>query len=290
MAKWNSQTTIGGTAVAVDDLLLLSDQSQAAGSRDRNISVSDLSYATGRFSVGQTGHGLSVGDCVWFDGADYVEATADTKSNARVIGVIVEVIDVDNIVIQSTGFAFGLSGLSAGSTYYLQDAGGLGTSPGTVVVPVLLASSTSTGWLLFAAQNEPDVEEGTWTPAYDFHLGGSVTTIDTYGRYLRVGNLVSFWCRIATASLSSPNGYAYVSGLPFVSNSTTNYRAGVAIGAAVDFATSKTQLFAFVTDNNSIVYIADNTSNGTISYLSNTDFASGSGDNVLILGGSYATA
>jgi len=290
VAKWNSQTTIGGTAVAVDDLLLLSDQSQAAGSRDRNISVSDLSYATGRFSVGQTGHGLSVGDCVWFDGADYVEATADTKSNARVIGVIVEVIDVDNIVIQSTGFAFGLSGLSAGSTYYLQDAGGLGTSPGTVVVPVLLASSTSTGWLLFATQNEPDVEEGTWTPAYTFSTSGSATTTSTYGRYVRVGNLVSFWCRIATASISSPTGNATITGLPFVSNSTANYRAGVAIGAAIDFGSAKTNLFAYVSNNESQVTLVDNNTNAGVSFLTGGDFGSSSGDNVLVLGGSYATA
>ena len=216
MAKWNSQTTIGGTVVAVDDLLLLSDQSQAAGSRDRNISVSDLSYATGRFSVGQTAHGLSVKDCVWFDGTDYVQATADTASNARVIGVIVQVIDADNIVIQSTGYAFGLSGLSAGSTYYLQDAGGLGTSPGTVVVPVLLASSTSTGWLLFATQNQPDYEHGTWTPTYEGSTSNPTFTVSVArAEYVKLSRVVTVRCWFAINASAAGTGDLEIHGFPF---------------------------------------------------------------------------
>lgn len=277
MAKWNAQTTIGGTAVAVDDLLLLSDQSQAAGSRDRNISVSDLSYATGRFSVGQVAHGLSVGDCVWFDGTDYVEATADTASNARVIGVIVEVIDVDNIVIQSTGFAFGFTGLVAGNTYYLQDAGGLGTSAGTVVVPVLLATSTTTGWLLFATESEPDYEEGTWTPAYTFSTSGSVTHGTQVGRYVRLGNIVVASFVLNTTASSSPSGSVKVSGLPFAAASTASLRSSMAIGRAASFATSMT-LRGFVDASASEITLAKNATNAGGSAVSNSDIASSGND------------
>jgi len=253
VAKWNSQTTIGGTAVAVDDLLLLSDQSQAAGSRDRNISVSDLSYATGRFSVGQTGHGLSVGDCVWFDGTDYVEATADTGSNARVIGVIVEVIDVDNIVIQSTGFAFGLSGLSAGSTYYLQDAGGLGTSPGTVVVPVLLASSTSTGWLLFATQNEPDYEEGTWTPLISDGTNDATMGLED-AVYVRMGNIVYITTDLTIISAGSVTN-ARVYGLPFAARGGSFNYGGVAcnLGVSLAVGTAGRSVTGVILSNNDFI-------------------------------------
>jgi len=148
MGKWDTQTAIGGTVIARDDLLLVSDQSQTNGSQDRNATRSALSLAVPKYEVTESSHGLSVGDAVRFDGTNYVEATADTAANAELIGLVVEVPDTDTLVFQQVGYATGLSGLTAGDYYYLQDAGGLGTTAGTVTVPVLLADSTTSGWLL----------------------------------------------------------------------------------------------------------------------------------------------
>jgi len=98
MAKWDTKSLLGGTAVAASDRLLISDQSQADGSQDRNITRSALSLAVPKYEVAETAHGLSVGDAVRFNGTAYVEATADTAANAEMLGLVVEVPDTDTIV------------------------------------------------------------------------------------------------------------------------------------------------------------------------------------------------
>jgi len=117
-----------------------------------------------------------VGDAVRFNGTAYVEATADTAANAEMLGLVVEVPDVDTLVFQQVGYATGLSGLTAGDFYYLQDAGGLGTTAGTVEVPVLLADSTSSGWLVPIAYQDTAgrVEETSSTTA----SSGTTETLD----------------------------------------------------------------------------------------------------------------
>lgn len=218
MAKWSDQTIITGESTSVDDLLLLSDQSQTVGTRDRNIDLAELSVAVGRFRVAQTSHGLSVGDCVRFNGTNYVEATADTIANAQAIGLVVEVVDANVFVMQQSGRAFGLSGLVAGSRYYLQDAGGLGTSPGTVHVSVLVAASTTTGWLIWGTQDTPEYEEGTWTPLItDGTNNATMTTQD--GSYTRIGDICFVFANVVVNSPGSV-ATARLAGLPFVGAGT----------------------------------------------------------------------
>lgn len=163
MGKWDTQTAISGTVIARDDLVLVSDQSQTDGSQDRNATRSALSLAIPKYEVSETSHGLSVGDAVRFDGANYVAATADTAANAELIGLVVEVPDTDTLVFQQVGYTDTQSGLTAGEWYYLQDAGGLGTTAGTVEVPVLLADSTTSGWLvpLGSQQAVASLDDGT---------------------------------------------------------------------------------------------------------------------------------
>jgi len=143
--KWDTLTSIGGTSIARGDLALVSDQSQADGSQDRTATMAALSLAIPKYEVTESSHGLSVGEAVRFDGTNYVEATADTAANAEMLGLIVEVPDTDTIVFQQVGYATGLSGLTAGDFYYLQDAG---TTAGTVSTPVLVADTTTSGWLV----------------------------------------------------------------------------------------------------------------------------------------------
>lgn len=97
----------------------------------------------------QASHGLSVGDVVRFDGTDYVQATADTAGNAEAVGVVT-LVDGDDFAFQTAGVASTLSGLTPGDLYYLQDDGSLGTSPGTVEKPVLIATSATTAVLILA--------------------------------------------------------------------------------------------------------------------------------------------
>lgn len=134
------------TAASGDLVVLLQDQG------DGTFEIRNLTRdgaANIPFVVGQSAHGFSVGDVVRWDGTGaFVAATADTEANARVVGVVSEVIDTDSFALKQTGEVTGASGLTADSVHYLQDAGGLGTSAGTVEVPILYATSTTSGWLL----------------------------------------------------------------------------------------------------------------------------------------------
>ena len=106
-------------------------------------------------AVNQTAHGLSVGNVIHWNGTAFVKAQAlyeyggDHESD--VYGVVTTVTDANNFVVTTSGMATGLSGLTPGSMYYLSEvtAGLLTvqqpTADSTVVVPVLIAKSATTG-------------------------------------------------------------------------------------------------------------------------------------------------
>lgn len=89
---------------------------------------------------------------VRFNGTSYVKAKADTAANAEVDGIVTSVADANNFTITLIGYCTGLSGLSAGVTFFLSDitAGALtSTEPttyGAVSKPLLLADSTTSGY------------------------------------------------------------------------------------------------------------------------------------------------
>jgi len=147
------QTAILAAAIEDEDLLWLVHMSAAANTRDRKVSIENLreafSISQGSIPAIQTAHGLSVGDVITINlSGAYVEATADLESNAGVVGVVVKVIDANAFRFKTSGYVSGLSGLTVGEIYYLQDAGGLGTTEGTIVRPVLVAVTTTEGIIL----------------------------------------------------------------------------------------------------------------------------------------------
>lgn len=104
---------------------------------------------SGTVNVTQASHGFSVGNALRHDGSTWVKAKADDPTTAYVTGVVSSV-TTNTFELITTG-PITLSGLTAGSTYYLSDAtaGALTTSPpytnATVSKPVLYATSTTTG-------------------------------------------------------------------------------------------------------------------------------------------------
>lgn len=107
--------------------------------------------------VAQSGHGFIVGDVLYFDGTNYVKAKADAANTAEVVGIVSEVVDIDNFVATTAGYVE--SGLEldvdgdplvAGSVYFLSasTAGGLTLNEpnvvGQVSRPVLLVSAART--------------------------------------------------------------------------------------------------------------------------------------------------
>jgi len=101
------------------------------------------SYDAIQQDVNQTAHGFAVGDVLRFDGSAWVKSLADTAAHAVVLGVVGAVIDADNFTLVLGGLVGGLSGLTAGDMLYLQDAGGLAATAGTVSTPVAVALSAT---------------------------------------------------------------------------------------------------------------------------------------------------
>lgn len=224
MARWSEKPAITAAELAPGDQFPVSDTSEAVGARDKTITVDELQAAFGgtqQLGVGQTGHGLSVGDVARHDGSDWVESLADTTGHAVFGGLVIAVPDSDSFLLASSGFVSGLSGLTAGSLHYLQDAGGLGLSPGTVTLPVLLATSTTTGVIITAAApvTPPGAAWGTVTgtlsnqtdlqTALDAKLA-QLATVQSYGgnRTLDASNAGAYVRITAAGTVTLPDSLA----------------------------------------------------------------------------------
>jgi len=131
----------------------------------------------------------------------------------------------------------GTTGLAGAATGALNGTLGA-TTPSTVAATTVVASSTIKGATTIAVGNATpsasgagitfpatqsvstdantldDYEEGTWTP-----VPTSLTVVGTptyTGTYVKVGNIVSIWCKLSdTTSVASTANTTYISGLPF---------------------------------------------------------------------------
>lgn len=82
----------------------------------------------------QVGHGFVIGDVIRNNAGAWTKAQADSAVNAESLGVVSEVSNADNFVVCFGGYLPGLSGLAAGSVYFLSPtvAGGVQVAePGT---------------------------------------------------------------------------------------------------------------------------------------------------------------
>lgn len=104
-------------------------------------------------AVFQSTHGFAVGDWLRHNGTIYVKAQADSAANATVAGVVIDVPDADNFVLQHGGYCEVLSGLTAGTQYWLSpsSSGAMTATEPTaedqISKPVFLADSTTSGWV-----------------------------------------------------------------------------------------------------------------------------------------------
>jgi hypothetical protein len=108
--------------------------------------------------INQATHGFSVGNVVKFTGSTYSKARADDGSGGQsmnVVGIVSAVADVNTFTLLIEGYMSGLSGLSAGTAYYLSasTAGALTATPpggtaGNINQRLLIATSTTTGYFL----------------------------------------------------------------------------------------------------------------------------------------------
>lgn len=135
-------------------------------------------------AVTQASHGFSVGDVLRLNGTTYVEAQADSDANAEVAGIVSTVTDVNTFNLSYGGRITTLSGLTAGTVYFLSDAtAGLltATEPsasGSVSKPILIADTTTSGYFFNFRGAEIGVSKSIHTESFvDGDLSSGVLTV-----------------------------------------------------------------------------------------------------------------
>jgi hypothetical protein len=105
--------------------------------------------------INQASHGFSAGEVVYHNGTIYVLANALLPASAESIGFVDNVSsDGDYFTLRTGGRMTGLSGLTAGEAHFLSDTtpGAITatatTTEGSIVKPVLIADSTTSGFIV----------------------------------------------------------------------------------------------------------------------------------------------
>ena len=118
--------------------------------------------------VTQTAHGFVVGDVLYNNAGTYEKAIATSEPTAEVIGIVSSVLDANHFYLLGCGYITGLSGLTAGTVYFLSTtvAGATQatepTADGEISKPILIADSTTTAYFV----NMRGVEIGDTTSLF----------------------------------------------------------------------------------------------------------------------------
>ncbi len=106
-------------------------------------------------TITQASHGLSVGNVVYLSGATtYAKAKADNIATAEAVGIVSAVASANAFTLVTSGYISTLSGLTAGTVYWVSDAtAGLlsatqPTTTGNIQKPMFVADSTTSGYLI----------------------------------------------------------------------------------------------------------------------------------------------
>jgi hypothetical protein len=151
------------------------------------------------------------------------------------------------------------------------------TSGAGITFPATASDSSSANTL-------DDYEEGTWTPVWAFSTSGSAPLTVQYATYTKIGRSVNLSARFYTTSISSPTGNASITGIPFTSSSQI---AGV-VGEALRFATSIANLRVNSEPSSSSLFLSTNTTDSAnLSFLTGSNFNSGSVQNIINISVSY---
>lgn len=144
----NNTVALGGDEVNTPNLQLKQLANRDKWLRDQIEAITGAgAINTLSLDVAQVAHGFSPKDPVYHNGANWVKSDSASLATAIAIGIVTAVPSSDTFTI-SVGRCVGLSGLVGGSTYFIQNGGGIGTTPGTIYAPVFQATSATTGWFV----------------------------------------------------------------------------------------------------------------------------------------------
>lgn len=109
----------------------------------------DDSGAT-QYEVNQNNHNFAFGEVIYNNAGTYTSAQADAAATANPVGVVSEVIDIDNFKFLQIGILSGFAGLTPGEENYLSTtvAGGVQntvpTNPGEVIKEIWIVLNATT--------------------------------------------------------------------------------------------------------------------------------------------------
>lgn len=138
--------------------------SRALSTIDRILSVGTGSADLGEILVTKAGHGFIVGNFLTLTGSVWTLALSNTSSNSIIVGVVKEVVSVNQFKVVTQGRIANIAGvtMTPGTAYYLRAssvAGGGGNVNITdnlafvgLQVPVLIAETATDGWILNLAR------------------------------------------------------------------------------------------------------------------------------------------
>jgi hypothetical protein len=190
----------------------------------------------------------------------------DFEKDGTTVGVIASSGD-SGIIVGTTDVGLRFRNQSAGAAIFprelddtaLDNAVDLGTS-GSRFKDLYLSGSVYLGGT-GSANALDDYEEGTWTPS----VGGTATyNAGNYGRYVKVGNIVSLQFCINIALIGTGSATS-VTNLPFTSENIGNVQTGC-VSYFANLNTS-TNFIAFYVDNNatSITFVGNTGNTATVS-------------------------
>ena len=154
----------------------------------------------------------------------------------------------------------------------ISDAGIISLTSGALAFPATAIASGNANTL-------DDYEEGTWSPALQF--GGSAPGIETTltrATYAKIGRVVYFECLFRMTSKGAQTGGATIAGLPFT-------LASGGCDAAVTLGWLKNITFdgfpsGQIGLNTTYVVLYESTDSGTLTQLTNAEFADNSQFNI----------
>jgi hypothetical protein len=271
LAASGSVTLSGGTANGVTYLngskVLTSGSALVFDGTNLGVGVTPSAWSLGKALE----IGTAAGNAVWGVGSSNMNLTSNIYFNS-------------GYKFAGTGFGGTLSMASGGVSIASTTASGTAGAAAsfTDILAVSLGNSvalqgatvkTGTGITFPATQSASsdantldDYEEGTWTAGFAADTSGTVT-IDTSFRtatYTKVGRLVTVHAQLVVASVSSPNGILFITGLPFtpssIGNGTQN-RAAFPVSIAGISSGNSGNFIGQVINNNTSLYVYYN--NGT---------------------------